>query len=269
MLPTIAGLKIIDTAECVAAEISVLSDELKEKIRARLTSICHGEDLGRLNEGSYNYKSTLKELLIRLESKPETTQTGMIGELVIHLLTGIIYPGHRTIIPYFNPEDRNVKKGFDSVIYSPQIGIWTYEVKSSRHEKSGADPDRETQRLIQIAHTDISSKLNDKDQTVRLWLNAMTGMQIACSHLTDEKAILQKLILENQEIAQSTKASPQKFNVILSSVFIGDISRALTLKAVNQKHNEYKGHYRKLLIVAVHKSIKIKLIEFLKEEADA
>jgi hypothetical protein len=77
--------------------------------------------------------------------------TGMLGEFIIHVLTGIVYPGYKTIVSYFNLEERNIKKGFDSVIYSADIGIWAYEVKSSRKESLKGSVDSKIKNLIQIA----------------------------------------------------------------------------------------------------------------------
>ena len=120
-------------------------------------------------------------------------KTGMLGEFIIHVLTGIVYSGYKTIVPYFNLEERNINKGFDSVIYSAYIGIWAYEVKSSRKETLKGSADRKIKNLIQTAHSDLSKKINEQDETSRLWGTAMNGLQVACGHLTDEKDVLSGL----------------------------------------------------------------------------
>ena len=262
----IQGVRIKETDDYVIAMISELSEGLKTVLRDRFTAICRGEQNSLLNRGSYTYKRTVEEFLKRIESKSEKIRTGMLGELIIHVLTGLNYPKYKTIVPYFNLEERSIKKGFDSVIYSPDMGIWVYEVKSSRKNGSKVNIDSSTKSLIKTAHDDLSAKLAERDESTRIWDNAMNGFQVACGHFGDEKKILENIILDYQDDTQTEECSPNIHNVILSSVLISESDNEIGEDCVFDKHKEYKSTYRELLIFAVHKSVTVNLLDFFKQE---
>lgn len=190
----------------------------------------------------------------------------MLGELIVHVLTGIIHLDYKTIVPYFNLEERSIKKGFDSVIYSPDMGIWVYEVKSSKKKGVKVNIDSSTKSLIKTAHNDISTKLAQHDESTRIWDNAMNGFQVACGHLGDEKKILETIILNYQDDARTEKCSPNFYNVILSSVLISGADKEIGTDCILDKHKEYKNTYKQLLIFAVHKSVTVDLLNFFSQE---
>lgn len=264
----VPGIEIKKNDKYLIAMISELSDELKKIIRERFSAICHGEQCSLMNAGNYTYAHTVEEFLIRIKTKRTRVKTGMLGELIVHVLTGIVYPGYKTIVPYFNLEERNIKKGFDSVIYSADIGIWAYEVKSSKKETLKGSVDGKIKSLIQIAHSDLSKKLKEQDDTSRLWGNAMNGLQVACGHLTDEKDVLQRIILKHQEEARTPECGPERHNVILSSVLMSGEELEISRKCVEEKHEEYEGTYNELMIFAIHKSIMIDLLDFFQQEVN-
>jgi hypothetical protein len=267
---SIDGLLVSRSSEYLIVEVATLSEDLKNAIRNRFATICHGEQLSLLKSGSYTYKNTVLEFLTRIKSKAENTQTGMIGEFLVHVITGLFYPDYRVIIPYFNLEERSIRKGFDSVIYSTGLGVWTYEVKSSKPTDTSKDIDTHIKTLINIAHKDLSGKLKESDEQVRLWGNAMSGMQVACGHLKDEKEILQNIILDYQNHARANTDGPKKYNVILCPVLIsGRAPMTISKAAVVAKHNEHKNEYKKLMVLAIHKSTAVGLINFLESEYTA
>jgi len=261
----IEGITIKQAENYLIATVVELSEELKSELRKRFTAICRGEDNSLLNRGSYTYKRTVAEFIKRIEKKSDTTRTGMLGELIVHVLTGLFLSDHKTIVPYFNLEERSIRKGFDSVIYSPEMGIWVYEVKSSKNTSSRVNVDSKTKSLIKTAHEDLSAKLADQDETTRIWDNAMHGFQVACGH-SDEKNILQNIILDYQDVARTEECSPNLHNVILSSVLISSSDDEIGEDCVTDKHEDYKNTYEKLLIFAVHKSLTIDLLEFFSQE---
>jgi hypothetical protein len=263
----IPGIKVEKTDKYLIATISELSEELKVVVRNRFSAICYGENYSLLKDGNYTYIRTVEEFLKRIQPKSSRVKTGMIGELIIHVVTGLVYPGYKTIVPYFNLEERNIKKGFDSVIYSADIGLWACEVKSSREETPTRGVGNKIKSLIKTAHNDLSTKLQRQDDVCRLWGNAMNGLQVACGHLKDEKEVLQQIILKYQEEARTPQCGPDRHNVILSSVLISGEELGVDSGCVIEKHSEYKETYNKLMIFAVHKSITIDLLEFFKQEA--
>ncbi len=262
--PSIRGVTLNQTDDYMIATITELSDELKTVIRDRFSAICHGEQNSLLNRGSYTYGRTIEEFLTRVRSKDTNTQTGMLGELVVHVLTVIMYPNYRTIVPYFNLEERNVKKGFDSIIYSPDFGIRVCEVKSSKTSPSSVDS--KIKSLLKTAHDDLSKKLEKQDDTIRLWTSAMNGFRAACSHLKDEKKVLENIIADHQDQAWADNCSPKHHDVILSSVLITEKDGEITTQSLVEKHGEYKDSYNTLMVVAVRKSLAIDLLNFFSEE---
>jgi hypothetical protein len=262
----IEGIACKQTDKYLVATVSELSEELKDVIRSRFSAICHGEQNSLQGRGNYTYLRTVKEFLKRIGTKSNRVQTGMLGELMIHVLTSIVYPGYKTIVPYFNLEERNIKKGFDSIIYSADIGIWAYEVKSSRQLSFKGDVDKKTKSLLKVANDDLSEKLKQQDEVGRLWGSAMNGFQVACGHLKDEKKVLEEIILDYQDEARTPECGPEDHNVILSSVLFSGVDQDISAKCIVDKHAEYAGIYKKLLIFAVHKSITIDLLAFLEQE---
>ena len=262
----IDGIEYVKNKKYLVATISELSDDLKDVIRERFAAICHGEQNTLTERGIYTYPQTVKEFLKRIESKGKRIQTGMLGELIIHVLTGIVYPGYKTIVPYFNLEDRNIKKGFDSVIYSLSMGVWVYEVKSSKEPKLRGSADTKIKQLIKTAHEDLGGKLQQQDEVSRLWGTAMSGFRVACGHL-DEKAVLETIILDHQDEALVDGSGPECHNVILSSVLISDKDELdIDSASITEKYAEYEDTYNELMIFAVHKSILIDLIDFFRQE---
>lgn len=263
----VSGVEIKKSDDYLIAMISELSDELKEIIRERFSEICLGEQYSLMDAGNYTYIRTVEEFLTRLRSKTTKVKTGMLGELVVHVLTGIVYPGYKTIVPYFNLEERNIKKGFDSVIFSEDIGIWAYEVKSSKPKQLRGSVDSKIKSLIQTAHSDLSGKLKNQDDASRLWGLAMNGLQVACGHLRDEKDALQNIILQYQEDVRTPECGPEQHNVILSSVLMSaEEDLEISRKCVAEKHEEHKACYNRLMVFAVHKSILVDLITFFEGE---
>ncbi len=66
--------------------IENLSDELITALRDNLTRICHGADLGSRNMVIFKYEATLKSFWDRYSTKDLNTRTGMLGELLAHVI---------------------------------------------------------------------------------------------------------------------------------------------------------------------------------------
>ena len=247
--------------------MSSLDDQLKGYVRERLSSICHGENLASKNRGAYTYYKTIKELNIRLQKASENIRVGMIGELMVHIIIGIIWKDYRTIVPYFNLEDRNIKKGLDSIIYSISNGMWAAEVKSGVEDKNDLESlNLKTKNLLDVAHNDISGKLKSNDETQRIWQHAMNGFQVACSHLKDEKQGIENIIFRNQELNEDKECSPSNFNVILSSVALCVTENDISLENIEEIFKKRCSSYDQMMIISIRKSIEEELKEFLVTE---
>lgn len=261
------GLKVFyDKDEFLLAHLSELTDAFKDELRKRFAIICHGENLASKMRGNYTYHKSVDEFLKRLKNKSDNVITGMLGELVVHVITGLVYPGYRTIVPYFNLEERNNKKGFDSIIFSHEIGMWTTEVKSSKNTKDTVSVHSCINDLLQTAHTDLISKLNNQDEVSRLWGQAMNGFQVACGNLKDEKETLENIILSYQEDDFEEASGPESHRVILSSVLSSNSNEMIPNEVMENKYSQHKGAYKELMLIGIHKSLCLELIEFFQQE---
>ena len=100
--------------QCIIIEIHYLSDELKNKIKNELTTICHGE-YALISESNYfSFEETLIELVKHRIPKSEIKKIGAIGELLLNVIIRS-FTDLKIISPFFNVEERNVKKGFDII----------------------------------------------------------------------------------------------------------------------------------------------------------
>ena len=106
----IDGVSISNKDEYIVCHINTFSDELMDIIRKRLTSICHGIYNSSLEQKSKSYKNTIRSFIQRYYNKNEQTQKGMIGELLTHILVGEILKNHTSSLPFFNLEEKSIKK---------------------------------------------------------------------------------------------------------------------------------------------------------------
>ena len=75
--------------------------------------------------------------------------------------------------PFFNTEERNVKKGFDVVLSKTgSTELWLAEVKSGNIH-ANKDVSQTAVELINTAQNDLNNRLNG--DSVSLWLNAVNG----------------------------------------------------------------------------------------------
>ncbi|MFT5632549.1 MAG: hypothetical protein ACI9SQ_000255 [Rubritalea sp.] len=251
--------------EILAISLTEFDDDLKEDFRSCFSAICYGDNLAGKNRGNYTYSKTIREFNKRLSGASANTQLGMIGELIIHLIVRKIWPDYTTIIPYFNLEDRNIKKGFDSVIYSISNGIWATEVKSG-YEDRVDKLDEKINSLLRIANTDISKKLDDQDEVGRLWGLAMNGFHVACNKVKDEKEIIENIIFEHQDIDVDSSGGAVAHNVILSSVAFCKSANDISIEIGTERHLDFKNKYSKLFLILAKKKTTDLLIDFLIEE---
>lgn len=112
----IPGISFSKKSRYAICHFTDLSDEIKELLRAQLSFICYGQSASQSGLTVHNYTNTLKEFLTRYESKSDDKQKGMIGELLSHLVINNFFPEYHVVSPFFNKEERSVKKGFDVVM---------------------------------------------------------------------------------------------------------------------------------------------------------
>lgn len=248
--------------------INEFTEDIKAALRNWLAIICHGEDYVKSGRQMYSYESTIKEFLKRYKEKSSEIQIGMIGELLIHLILTHYFDEFKVVTPYFNMEERSIKKGYDVVLTEKNVpSIWLIEVKSGELHKD-KDVNQTMNDLLNIAKSDLKKRLNEEN--VSLWHEAINGAKIAfdsCDSMKD--AVLNVLMDWGDEAYLGNNTSKNK-NVIISGVvfaYLDDLLKEDVVK--NKQHMMGKGDlFEKTYVIAMQKGTCEKVYQFLKDEVE-
>ena len=104
----------------IILEIRNLSDDLKDKIKEQLVEICHGEYALVSGFKDHSFDETVKELVNHRIPSNINRKVGVIGELLLNVLIRE-FIDIKIVSPFFNLEERNVKKGFDIIAVDSRI----------------------------------------------------------------------------------------------------------------------------------------------------
>jgi len=116
--------------------VNCLSDDMKDVIRNRLVSICHGEVNNDSDIDIFSYKETIKAFLERYSKNDDNRKKGMIGELLVHIIFEIEGKFVKSS-PFFNLEEKSFKKGYDITLISKANNeLWITEIKSGEKQKN-------------------------------------------------------------------------------------------------------------------------------------
>lgn len=246
--------------------ITNISQEIKTSIRSRLSSICYGDADAATNQPLYSYKNTLKEFFKRYNSKSEAQQKGMIGELIFHIVLYELLNEYTVDSPFFNIEERNVKKGFDVVLNkSGTTELWITEVKSGNpHAKKNSS--QTAVELINRAQKDLDGRLNN--DSVPLWINAINGAKAAIKETRDDKAAIISLLQDFGSNATQDTLSSNSINVILVGTVFNPLSDRINEgKIVSKYRNITKGHvFNDVYLVAIQEETYESIVNFLEGE---
>lgn len=217
-VPIIKGIRFLRQQGYAICHIDYLSDEIKEVLRKQLSSVCYGPSKAASVRKNYNYKNTLKEFLKRYETKTHETKMGMIGELLTHILVMQFFSEFSAVSPYFNLEERSIKKGFDVVLYSGGNNeLWITEVKSGELHKD-KDSNETMTSLLGTAKRDLKKRLNENEIT--FWENAINGATLALENKRDMKdAVIEILGNIGDQIADEKALSTDKNVILVASLF--------------------------------------------------
>lgn len=246
--------------------INTFSTELKEKIRNLLSFICHGVSDAESGRIAYNYKSTLKELFKRFKGKTNMQKKGMVGELLAHILIFTYFDEFDTVSPYFNTEERNVKKGFDLVLYNViNSEVWITEVKSG-HLHKNKDSNETTKDLLGTAKRDLNSRLNENNQA--LWINAITGAKKSLDEYNDKKKLVKNILEDIQDSVVSDNATSLDKSVILVSNIYNNLNDKINLDTAKKFSLSVKNEqiFKKHIIVCIQKATLKNVLSFLEGE---
>ena len=263
------GITLLDRRKkyYTICKIDYLSDELKVLIQKNLSSVCFGESKALTQRKTYEYKNTLKEFFKRYDDKPKKTKVGMIGEFLTHILLLEFFPNLKVVSPYFNLEERSIKKGFDLVLYSSISNeIWFTEVKSGNLYVANT-ANQMTSIFLNKGKNDLYKRLNENEYS--LWDNAINGAKIVLDCNADQKEIVENLLLDiSDEIVDDLGTSLDK-NVILVSSLFNDFSTFVEEKHIKTFRNRLsrKRQFKKEYIFSIQKKTYEKVEEFLRSES--
>lgn len=265
-MKTIDGISFIKKDGYAVCHITNFSMALKKLIREQLSFICYGAANATSTKKMYNYNNTLKEFINRYNEKTEKIQKGMIGELLIHVLLNEFFAEFETISPFFNLEERSIKKGFDVVMtYKEDHSMWITEVKSGELHK-GKTANGTTEDLLNTAKRDLYDRLNGENYS--LWLNAINGAKIAFDKHNDLKDAVIDILEQYGEDSAEGKIKSTNMNVFLASALFAPLDDIIDKNTVKQKYSAItkENKFKCIFALSIQKETYIKIYEFLQKE---
>ena len=248
--------------------IEDFSEDIKKSIREQLAVICHGVDYVNTGRRTYNYKNTVKEFLKRYENKSIDIKIGMIGELLVHLVVKNYYDEYKAVTPYFNMEERSIKKGYDAVLTEADSPIlWIIEVKSGKLH-SNKTSDQTINDLVGTAKRDLDVRLNEANAS--LWMEAVNGAKISFDSNNEMKDAVINILLDWSDDATDGVYTSEEKNVFLTGVLFSDLADTITALNLQQKQNriERTGEFSQVYVLGIQKETYEKVYQFLREEAE-
>lgn len=253
--------------DCAAIIINSFTEDIKKLLRDQLAEICHGKDYVATGRITYSYKFTLKEFLKRYENKSKDIKIGMIGELLVHLIIKIYFDEYKSVTPYFNMEERSIKKGYDVVLTEVNSAvIWIIEVKAGElHIEKNAN--QTINDLIGTAKSDLHTRLNEENAS--LWLEAINAAKISFDNNDVMKEAILDILFDWSDDAVKGIYSSMDKNVILSGVLFTDTKDCVTYDSIKQKQMkiEKSNGFKRVYVIGIQKGTYTAIYNFLKDEA--
>lgn len=263
---------VINGVNCLKKEkyclfhIQEFTDEMKKIIRDELASICYGEETVSLGNKIHSYRETIKEFLIRYNNKSPEIKEGQIGELLTHILVRHYFEEYDVVTPFFNMEERSIKKGYDVVLTEKQEAkIWIVEVKSGQLHQN-KDSNQTMHDLLNAAKNDLKRRLNEGN--LSLWHEAINGARLAYDSNRNLKGAVVDLLMKYGEDATEGNSTSSNKNVFLSGVLFAELSDKVFEKTPKDKQSgiEEEGIFGDVYIVSMQKHTYELIYKFLKEE---
>lgn len=259
------GLTFEKNEYCSLFRVNSFSEELKSAIRENLTKICHGPETIKTNRFSITYNETLREFIKRYKDKSDKQKKGYIAELLTHILLFQSYQGFKIASAFFNLEDRGAKKGFDLVIFDPELeGIWITEVKSGSAAEDVRSNKVNTENINE-AKNDLKKRLSSQNTT--LWHNALNAADKALAH-GDVKEQITKILDDCLKEASSEVQNLSSKNVILVSVTYKKTNDPISLSEIKSKQEAIDEDkiFQKVIVFSIQKETYEKVAKFLEDE---
>lgn len=239
----------------IIIEIHYLSDELKNCIRDELTVICHGEYALVSESNYYSFDETLEELVKHRIPESEIKKIGAVGELLLNVIIRL-FTDLRIISPFFNVEERNVKKGFDIIAVDNSDNIWIIESKAGElgQEKNAT---KKVCERIKKAKNDLNKRLNEKNS--QLWLNAIKSVRSSLDNSSEKNTVV-KILEETSNTAKSNDK-----NVVLGGTVFCMFDSKIDSNEIFELYKSIKetNIFSNLKLIAIQKKTYQAILEYL------
>lgn len=263
----IKGIRFQRNKGYAICHIDNFSNDIGNILREQLSAVCYGSSKANSSRKAYTYKKTLTEFLERYESKAPYTQMGMIGELLTHILVFKYFSEFNAVSPYFNLEERSIKKGFDVVLYSRgENELWITEVKSGELHKD-KNANETVASLLGTAKRDLQKRLNENE--ISLWENAINGARSVLEDKKDVKDAVMEILYDfEDDVAEENAISTNKNVILVASLFscLSDEINELEVKKFSDKVIKTKT-FRDVIVFTFQKETYQRIVDFLKLEA--
>lgn len=265
----ISGIECIKRSKYSIFYIFSLSGEMKDIIRDKLSTICYGAANAVTGRPMYCYTKTLKEFIKRYNKKTEDQKKGMIGELLMHILLLEFLQEYQIDSPFFNMEERNVKKGFDVVLNKKgTVDLWLVEVKSG-NLLAKKNSSQTVVSLINKAEKDLNDRLNDNEDSLSLWLNAINGAKVAIDESRNERDAIISILQDCGDAVVEKTMKSQNINVILAGTLFSSLTDKIIEDNVSDKYNRVNKDqiFKDVFLVAIQKETYVAIYDFLESES--
>lgn len=241
--------------ESIILEIHSLSDELKDKIKEQLVEICHGEYALVSVSKYFSFDETIKELVNHRLPKAKNKKIGAIGEILLNVMIRE-FTDMKIVSPFFNIEERNVKKGFDIIAVDSAGDLWIIESKAGEQGELKSSTEKVCER-IKKAKKDLDTRLN-KDNS-QLWLNAIKSVKSSLDDTSEKKTIMN--ILEKN----SNSCSSIDKNVVLGGTVFCLFNSVIDSSKLNNLHKSIlkSNKFSKIRLIAIQKQTFKAVIDYL------
>ena len=241
--------------ETTILEVQYLSEDLKKKIQDELVEICHGEYALVSGFNYHSFDETVKELVNHRIPSNINRKVGVIGELLLNVLIRE-FTDIKIVSPFFNLEERHVKKGFDIIAVDSNKDLWIIESKAGELGKLKTSTEKVCER-INAAKRDLDTRLNMHNS--QLWLNAVNSVRGALDDTSEKNTIVNILNKNSSSCLSNDK------NVILGGIVFCIFNSTIDSIELRKLHNSIlsSNKFSKLKLIAIQKQTYQAIIDFL------
>ena len=247
--------------------IENFSSDLEEALRENLTRICHGADQASRDRVIFKYPATLRVFWERYKLKPYATKIGMLGELLSHVIILKLFPDFDVVSPFFNMEEKSIRKGFDLLLYeSSKNSVWITEVKSGGRGKDKTSC-AATRALLAKARDDLKGRL--AEQELNHWQNAINAARNSIPAKADYRESVLEILEMEGEMVEMNAATAIDNNVFLISALFSDVSQQANENIISKCALDLVSLsvFKTIFVLSIQKGTLEKLESFLKVEA--